>query len=272
MKTRGESFERGESRGVALVTGASAGIGAVFARRLAGRGCDLILVARRRERLDELAAQLREEFGVEAEALPADLTKDDDLAQVAKRIGDCENLDFLVNNAGVGLKLLFHESDLAGQDAMARLHVLAPLHLTHAALPEMVARRSGAIINVSSVASFFATPHNVMYCSTKAWLNRFSEALAVELTGTGVRVQVLCPGFTYSEFHDAMGTGRPPVPKNWWLSAEYVVDQSLRALDNGKLYAIPSVRYRLVVWAANLLPRKIRTFLTQKYHRHRPKE
>ena len=271
MKTQAEFFERHRIRPTALVTGASAGIGAVFAQRFAQRGCDLILVARRRERLDELGAQLRKEHGVEAETLQADLTKDDDIARVAERIRNCGNLEFLVNNAGFGTKPLFHESDLPSQDAMVRLHVLAPMHLTHAALAGMIERSSGVVINVSSIAGFFASPSNVTYCSTKSWLISFSEALSIELTGTGVRVQVLCPGFTYSEFHDVMGMDRQLVPKKWWLPAEYVVDKSLRALRSGKLFVIPSVRYKLAGRDLSMLPRRIRNFFARKRHRRMQK-
>jgi uncharacterized protein len=243
----------GGERPVALVTGASAGLGSGFARTLAQRGYDLILVARREERLKEVAAELSA-LHAAAEVLAADLTKDDDLARVTDRIRHCDSLAMLVNNAGFGLEAVYHRSHLAGQDAMVRLHVLAPAHLAHAALPGMVARGRGGIINVSSVAAFLQGSGGVMYCATKAFLNSFTLGLAVELTGTGVRVQALCPGFTYTEFHDVMGMNRKIVPKWLWLQADYVVTQSLRDLERGRVISVPSLRYKLISGMFRAMP------------------
>ena len=164
-----------DPRPLALVTGASAGIGAVYARRLAADGYDLVLVARRRERLEELAAVLRTKHGVQAEVLPADLTQDTELKAVEERIARAENLEFLLNNAGFGTSGLFWEAPLESQDAMHRLHVIATLRLTHAALRKMTARGRGAVVNVSSVAAFLTRPGNTSYYATKAWLNHFTE-------------------------------------------------------------------------------------------------
>ncbi|MBN1942472.1 MAG: SDR family oxidoreductase [Phycisphaerae bacterium] len=259
-------FSPTRNRPIALVTGASAGLGAQFARALARRGHDLILVARRRERLEALAAELATD-GAAAEVLPADLTNDADLLRVEERIRRCENLAMLVNNAGFGLDVLFHESDLAGQSAMARLHVLAPTHLTHAALPGMVRRGRGAVINVSSVAAWLQGASGVMYCATKAFLNSFTLSLAVELAGTGVRVQALCPGFTYTEFHDVLGMDRDLVPKFWWLRADYVVEQSLRGLRRGKVVCIPSLRYKLLAAVFRAMPQWLMSHIGQKRYK-----
>jgi hypothetical protein len=250
-------------RPVALVTGASAGLGLAFVHALARRGYDLILVARRAQRLEAIATEVAA-LGAAAEVLRADLTNDDDLARVAERIRSCERLAMLVNNAGFGLDALYYESELAGQIAMARLHVLAPTHLTHAALAGMVARGRGAVINVSSVAAYLRGAASVMYCATKAFLNSFSVSLAAELTGTGVRVQALCPGFTYTEFHDVMGMDRKLIPKFLWLRADYVVAQSLRDLAHGRVISIPSWRYKLVVAMLRVTPRWLMNRLTTK--------
>ena len=161
-------YEVGDARPAALVTGASAGLGEIFARQLAERGCDLILVARRRERLEALRARIESDHGVAAQVLVADLTRDRDVHRAAERIRRCGNLRYLVNNAGFGTVPLFAESDLASQDAMARVHVLAVAHLTHAALEGMLARGKGYIINVASMAAFFQSPTAIMYCATKA--------------------------------------------------------------------------------------------------------
>ena len=250
-------------RPLALVTGASSGLGEAFVRALAQRGYDLILVASRAERLAALATQVGA-AGVAAEVLPADLTNDADLARVADRIRTCPRLALLVNNAGFGLDALYYQSELAGQSAMARLHVLAPTHLTHAALPGMVARGRGAVINVSSVAAYLCGAASVMYCSTKAFLNSFTVSLAAELAGTGVRVQALCPGFTYTEFHDVMGMDRKLIPKFLWLRADYVVDQSLRDLERGRVISIPSVRYKLIARALRMTPQWLISRLSRK--------
>ncbi len=261
----------GTSRPVALITGSSAGIGAMFARKLAERGYDLILVARRKGRLDELAAELAGTYDIDATALPADLTRDEDVETVARRIAQTENFEFLVNNAGFGTVPFFAETEIESQDAMVRLHVLATMRLTHAALGGLIARGRGFIVNVSSVAGFFSSPSSVVYCATKAWINNFTAGLAVELKKTGVTVQALCPGFTYSEFHDVTGTDRASVPKVWWLSAEYVVDESLKALAGGKIFCIPSLRYKLMTKLLLALPRSLRSYLGRKRHRRMEK-
>jgi hypothetical protein len=247
---------------VALVTGASSGIGAVFARRLAARGYKLILVARRRDRLNQLAAEAGS-----SEVLAADLTVESDLNRVRERICAEPRLEFLVNNAGFGTLERFADADLEGQDRMHRLHVVAVVHLTHAALRGMVERRKGNIINVSSVAAFLHNPCNVSYGATKAWINSFTEGICVELKSIGspVRVQALCPGFTYSEFHDAMGVDRSLIPRSLWMTAESVVDASLRGLEHKKLIVVPGWRYRLFVCAQRWLPRPVRHAIALKY-------
>lgn len=254
---------------VALVTGASAGLGAVFARKLAERGYDLILVARRREKLQALADELEAEHNCRAEVLVADLADDAQRLVVAERILAEPEFEFLVNNAGFGLRPLFYESDLGEQMTMARLHVLATTHLTHAALPGMVKRGRGFIINVSSVAGYLHSPSNVMYCSTKAWVNSFTLGLDAELVGSGVAVQSLCPGFTYSEFHDVMEVDRETVPKNWWLDADFVVEDSLRTLDRHprKVICVPSLRYKLMTIFLKSIPRWLLNALGKRRHK-----
>ena len=194
---------------LALITGASSGIGMSFARRLAKEGYALVLVARRRQRLDALARQLGG-----AEVLVADLTKDYEVKWVEDRIAAAQNLELLVNNAGFGTKGRFFEAALEGQEAMHRLHILATVRLTHAALRGMVARDRGSVIQVSSVAGFGQSPGNASYCATKAWMNSFTEGLYLDLRSrrSHVVVQALCPGFTISEFHDVMGAGRGRIP------------------------------------------------------------
>lgn len=246
-------------RPVALITGASAGIGATFARTLAGRGCDLILVARREDRLDALAAELRSR-GAHAEVLPADLTKEEDLARVAARIASEDRLDLLINNAGFGTRGKFWEAPVESQVEMHRLHVMATMRLCHAALAAMVPRRRGGVINVSSVAGFIQNSGNTSYAATKCWMNSFTEGLYLELKGAGspVKVQALCPGFTLTEFHDVMGIDRKAVPSWLWMRAEVVVERSLRGLERGDLFVIPGWVYKMIVRVVPNIPRFLR--------------
>jgi uncharacterized protein len=252
------------SRGLAVVTGATAGIGREFAEQLAGRGHDLLLVARDRDRLAEAAAALASRHGVETEAFPADLTRDDDVTRLAERIAASPRLTLLVNNAGFGTRGRLAEIDPGRQAAMVRLHTLAPLRLTQAALPAMLRNRAGAVVNVSSVASFVYSAGNANYCATKAYLTTFSEGLAAELAGTGVQVQALCPGFTRTEFHSRMAEP-DRLPRFAWLSAESVVGHSLRCLDrDGPTVCIPGMRFRLLVGIVRLMPRRLIGWVTRR--------
>ena len=206
--------------------------------------------------LEALAAALEKAHGIRAEALAADLSCEDGLKAAEERIKAAEALDILVNNAGFGTVGLFHKIDVGEQELMHRLHVLATLRLTHAALGKMTARDRGGIINVSSVAGFAAAPGNVSYCATKHWMNAFTEGLHMELrsAGSSVRVQALCPGSTYSGFHDRIKVDRASVPGIFWLRAEDVVADSLRGLDRGRLFVIPNWKYKAVVAVLSLLP------------------
>lgn len=247
---------------VAGVTGASSGIGVAFARKLAGKGYRLILIARRRERLEKLASELPH-----AEVLRADLSVDTDLRAVEQRLGSEPRLEFLINNAGFGVPGLFWTANPADQDRIHRVHINAIERLTHAALKGMVERRKGNIINVSSVAGFLHTPYSVSYCATKAWINNFTEGLYLELrcVHSPVRVQALCPGFTYTEFHDVIGMDRSSIPRSLWMTAEEVVDASLRGLERDHLIVVPGWRYRLFLSVFPRLPKFLRHFLSIKY-------
>ena len=244
-------------RPLALITGSSSGIGATFASELAASGYDLLLVARRRERLEELAGTLERSRGIKAEILPVDLTVDEELGAVEQRIAAAENLEVLVNNAGFGTRGKFFQVDLQGQDQMHRLHVLATMRLTHAALTGMTGRDKGGIINVSSVAAFWHSPGSISYCATKCWMNSFTEGLALELKSAGsrVKVQALCPGYTLSEFHDVGGMDRKMVPSSLWMRAEDVVAESLRGLERGQTMVVPGWRYKAAVFLMRHTPR-----------------
>lgn len=249
----------------ALVTGASSGIGEVFARKLSQRGYYVLLVARRIDRLEKLADELEN-----AEALQADLTADADILRVESLIKNQPNLEFLVNNAGFGVPGRFFEADAEALERMHRLHVIAIERLTHAALKGMMQRGKGNIVNVSSVAGFFNTLNSTGYCSTKAWINSFSEGLYLELKNVGapVRVQALCPGFTYTEFHDVIKMDRSRIAKSLWMTPEAVVEDSLKGLEKNRLFVIPGWRYRLFVGLNRFLPQPLRHFIAIKFDRN----
>jgi hypothetical protein len=228
----------------------------MFARKLAARGYDLLLIARREDRLQSLGAELAGAYHIEANWMAADLAVDEDLSRVERRLRDLPNLGLLVNNAGFGTHGFFWEADIDGQERMHRVHVMATMRLTHAALANQVPRNVGGVISVSSVAAFLAAPGAVSYGSTKAWINRFTEAISMELAvrKSRVKVQALCPGFTLSEFHDTLGMDRSPIPSQLWLTADFVVTESLRGFDQGKLFVIPGWRYKLLVAGMKIVP------------------
>lgn len=236
----------------ALITGASAGIGAAFARRLAGDGLGLVLVARDSSRLDEAAAVLAKQYGVTVEVLAADLATDDGIAAVEARLTDPDRpVDLLVNNAGFGLREGFPTVPVEDELTMVKLHIEAVLRLTHAAVPGMRERGRGYVVNVASVAAFL--PRGT-YGASKSWVVNFSQSAARGLAGSGVRVQALCPGFTRTEFHDRGGIDMTEVRPWMWLSAEQVVDECLRDLARGKSVSVPSLRYKALVAASRKAP------------------
>jgi len=246
------------TRPLAVITGASSGIGASFARKLAARGYDLILVARREDRMRAMARQFHDDYGTTTEGVIADLTQQVDLEAVANRISAAGNLALLINNAGFGTNHYFFETDAEGQDAMHRLHVVATARLTHAALANLTPRAVAGtgVINVSSVAAFASAPQNVSYCATKAWMNRFTEGLAIELGAwhSPVTVQALCPGYTLSEFHDVTGADRAAIPTAFWMTPDSVVEASLAGFAQRKLFVIPGWRYQLLIGVLRLIP------------------
>ena len=245
----------------AMVTGATAGIGAEFARQLAARGHDLVLVARDTARLESAATQLRT-YGVRVEVLPADLASDEGCARVEWRCG--EGVDLLVNNAGLGTKGAFHEVPREDEEHQLRLNVRAVLRLAHAALPPMVDRGSGAIVNVSSVAGFAPGTRGATYSASKAWVTNFSESLHLQYAARGVRVLALCPGFTRTEFHARAEMDVSGIPDRMWLDADDVVRAGLADLAAGRSVSVPGGQYRLIVAASRLVPTSVRAAVVRR--------
>jgi short-subunit dehydrogenase len=242
----------------ALITGATAGLGAEFARQLAGSGHDLVIVARDTARLESTQKSITDEFGVTVDVLPADLTTDDGCTAVAERIADPQHpVAVLVNNAGFGMYQVFGTGELSAEERQLDLNVRAVLRLAHAAVRAMTARRSGRIINVSSVAGFVPRGSNATYSAGKAWVTMFSEALSVQLRGSGVTVTAICPGFTRTEFHERAHADMSHVPERMWLDAADVVREGLADAFDGKPVSVPSRQYRTLVTAVRLIPRPL---------------
>jgi short-subunit dehydrogenase len=238
---------------IALITGATAGIGAQYARLLAKEGFDLILVARNKNRLASTAKILNKEFGVKVEILPADLTKPVQLEKVRKRLSDSRKpIEVLINNAGFGINKSFLVSDLSDEQGLLDVLVTAPMRLTHAVLPIMKERNSGTIVNVSSVASWIA---GGSYSAAKSYLTVLTESLHTELRPTKIKISALCPGFTRTEFHERGRMKMNGLPNFMWLSAEEVVSKSWRDVNAGKVISIPGWQYLILSSISRFGPR-----------------
>jgi short-subunit dehydrogenase len=241
----------GMAGGTALVTGGTSGIGAAFARALARRGHDIVLVARTAEPLETMAAELRA-LGREVETIAADLADRDDTARIAERLRDPERpIEVLVNNAGFGLRTRLLTPDLDEHQRAFDVMIRAVLVLGAAAGEPMRERGHGAIINVGSISG--RTSMNA-YSAIKAWVNSYSEVLANELHGSGVTVTALLPGWVHTEFHQRAELRASSIPAFLWLDAEYLVERCLRDVERGRVLSIPSVRFQVLGWFARHLP------------------
>jgi short-subunit dehydrogenase len=243
---------RDPSRPIALVTGATAGIGLAFTHELAHRGFDLVLVARGAQRLEELAATVRSTHGVDVEVLAADLADRDQLARVEQRVGDrTQPVDLLVNNAGFGLKKPFADNDVEDEQRMLDVLVVAVMRLSHAATQAMLDRGFGGIINVSSVAGYL--PRGT-YGAAKAYVTRLSQWADATYRERGVRTMALCPGFVRTEFHERMDVSHDSAPSWLWLDADKLVREALDDFDDGKSLSVPDLRYKAIATVAQHVP------------------
>lgn len=246
----------------ALITGASSGIGEAFARKLAGDGYELILVARRADRLRELADTLSEAHGVNVHVLPGDLADPAVPQRLLQSISDKKlNVDMLVNNAGYGLRGSMYDMPIEELHDFLQVLLRSWLDLAHGVLPGMLDRSHGRIINVASVASYLSVTPKSLYGPIKAFVLQWSKTMHADLNHRGIHVTALCPGYTRTEFFDVNGARDrvQRVPKMLWLKPEAVVDQALRAVERGRPVCIPGFLYRCICRFAPLLPPKLRT-------------
>ena len=237
----------------ALITGGSSGIGAEFARQLAARGHDLVLVARDPDRLAVIAAELEAARGIRVEIMPADLSLRDDVQRVADRLLDEQRpIELLINNAGFGVSKPLVTADVARHEYALDVMVRAVLVLGSTAAEAMRQRGHGAILNVSSIASLTTMGH---YSAIKAWVTAYSQGLSVELRGSGVRVTALLPGWVRTEFHERASIRASAIPSGLWIDLPRLVRVALRALDRGRAVSVPTTRFRMIGWLLRHLPR-----------------
>jgi len=239
----------------ALVTGATSGIGAAYAKLLAKEKYDLVLVARDLPRLNAYAKELNKTYKIKVETLQADLTKPAQLAKVEKRLSSkTKPIEVLINNAGFGIKQSFTDTQIKKEQELLDVLVTAPMRLTHAVLPQMIKRDIGVIVNVSSVASWIA---GGTYSAAKSYLTVFSEYLNTELKRTNIKVSALCPGFTRTEFHQRGKMRMTGLPNFMWLSSDQVVAKSWKYAKAGKAICIPGWQYLILSTIARVAPRPI---------------
>ncbi len=257
------------SRPIALVTGASAGIGDAFARLLAARAYNLVVVARDTARLDALAKELREQHRTETEVIGADLSDAAQLASVEARFAADPAIDLLINNAGFGSHGHFHELDRDAESRMVALNVNALVRLTHAALGPMVARERGGVLNVASLAAFQPSAGMATYAATKSFVLSFTQSVHEEVRGTKVKVSCLCPGFTRTEFQQRANVEAEKMPGFVWQSAEEVAAVGLAGLEKNKAVVLPGALNKLTAGVVGVMPttmtRKVASALSRNY-------
>lgn len=243
------------------ITGATSGIGAAFAERFARQGYDLIITGRRQEKIEALAQTLSQKHNIHAEVVIAELSDDQAVEKLSDKLRNMDGLEILVNNAGFAKENFFHEEDFSTHEIMLKVHNLALITLCHAVLPNMVSRGHGKIINVSSLLGFTPSPANAMYSASKAFVKFLTESLYLELQRTGVKVQVLCPGMTITDFHERMGYDKNTFYKDKGMlkamTPEEVVDISLRYLEKDKVVCVPGRNNKLSAFLLKILPQPL---------------
>lgn len=248
-------------RKTACITGATSGIGAAFAERFAKQGYDLIITGRRKEKIESLSNTLTKENKINVEVIIAELSDDKKLDLLIEKIKKIESLEILVNNAGFAKNSFFLEEDFSTHEVMLKVHNLALIALCHAVLPNMVSQGHGSIINVSSLLAFSPSPNNAIYSASKAFAKLFTESIYLELQGTGVKVQALCPGMTRTDFHERMGFDKNTFYKDKGMlkamTPEEVVAISLQYLEKDKVLCVPGGNNKLSRFLLKVLPQTV---------------
>jgi uncharacterized protein len=240
----------------ALITGATSGIGAAYARRFAADGYNLILTGRRKEKIDALADELAQSYGSNVEVILIELSDSVQVDKFIERIKD-RDIDLLINNAGFGTLRFFYKEPLQIQEDMVAVNILCAMKLTYAILPKMLKKGAGIIINVSSAGAFMSTPNEATYCGTKAFLRAFSESLHYELIGTGIKIQAVCPGLTKTDMPIRLGIPDDQIMDRGpfkWTTPEAVVDASLKCLKKNRVVCIPGQLTRFHVFMRSIFP------------------
>ena len=251
----------------AIITGATSGIGASFANKLAAQGYNLVITGRRKKELQSLADEIETKQKVSVLVQLLDLDDNNQLEKFIKYVKTIDNMGMLVNNAGFGTYDDFWKQELSRQEKMVAVHVLATMKLVYGVLPMMIKNKKGFIINVSSLGSFLPLRKNAVYAGTKAFLTIFTESLHLELLKTGIRVQVLCPGFTRTNFHQRIDTiqqDMKELEKLHWMSADKVVDCSLASLRKNRVVCVPGFRNRLIMKIVPFIPRGLYYRIVQR--------
>ena len=246
-------------RGTALVTGASSGIGKAYATWIASKGYDLVITGRREDLLEKVADDLKDRYHVSVKTIIAELSDDKDLKALLKTAAGMKDIVFLVNNAGYSSGEEFWKSQLDQHLKMLNVHVVATLKLTYAVLPQMISNRRGTIINVSSLGAFTPAPGNTIYSGTKLFLNTFTESLYMEVKKYGIKLQCICPGYTYTDFHHRQHMSDNPGTKKIlkWMEPETVVEKSMKALDRNLIIYIPGWMNHVLIDISRVIPRKV---------------
>jgi len=241
---------------LALITGATSGIGSAFAMKYAQMGYDLLITGRRKEKIKNNAKNIRKKFNVQVEVYIIELSNTKEVDNFIDYISD-KKISVLINNAGFGLFKNYHEEEISKWENMLDVHVRVPMKLAHTVIPKMIEKNEGVIINVSSLNAFLVFPKISIYSSTKAFIKNFSEVLNMELKEKGIKVQTLCPGFTKSNFHEKMGIDISKRKGLLWMTSEKVVEKSIKCLEKSKVICIPGVGNKLMTFLLRLLPKNI---------------
>jgi len=248
-----------DNKKIAFITGGTSGIGAAFARRFACEGYDLIITGRRKTIIQTLAEDISNRYNVNVEVIIAELSRDNEVDLLVKKIEKNEDIEILVNNAGFGIGKV-DEDVMKKRKDMVKVHILSTMKFTYAAIPNMIRKKSGIIINVSSIASFLPLPGNGVYSGTKAFLNNFSESIYLRLKDKGISVQCLCPGFTRTDFHSRIGYPEEELKNRGivrWMSADEVVEYSMKCLKKNRVICIPGFWNRMIVLGLTILPKTL---------------